>query len=498
MSIDHQKQKVNMYEELKARGLGNPPMRSGWILFSSPWRKDSNPSFGVKFNAKKDKWVYKDFSTGEWGDEQDFLKHDNGSILSKAEHRPPEKISNSKIGHTFTSITQAHESFVKDSCRRLKNSNSLPKSLTGRGIAKSEFTDFGIGESLKGQAVVPITDLSGNLKSIKLRNVDGGSRYSYKERGMPSLPWCSPLVDSDIVLIVEGEFNAMACFLALNKSCTCIGMAGCGNSIPNEILDYCDGKNVFILSDNDKAGEEARKRWANESNGIALYPLMSGDACEVGETSRVKLRDELMVRIYQNRSDARIVNSIQSLNSDGSIRSTIRQHSITSGVSKNSVCTARHLGLTQTTYLLMDYLTILCTKKSAFRLGRYLLGSRLTICASYLFVERESSASKMSEKTGLSVETCRSILKAGVDGGIVGRRGDIYFLLKGWIAKAMEIIKIRKPIFTRIKKIRIKIFAMELESFRDYVMDNPKAFWKFKNATFLLPSFLVIGVRHAS
>ncbi|MER3556396.1 MAG: hypothetical protein C4331_19205 [Meiothermus sp.] len=83
------------------------------------------------------------------------------------------------------------------------------------------------------------------------------------------------------MLVVEGELNAIAVWLALEGQADVVGMPGVEGRIPRASLQ---GRRVYLLADGDEADREALKRWQREIEATPLAPLPEGlDPCEWAE-----------------------------------------------------------------------------------------------------------------------------------------------------------------------------------------------------------------------
>ena len=104
------------------------------------------------------------------------------------------------------------------------------------------------------------------------------------------------VLSGEAVLIVEGELNGMACWLA-RPELRVMGVAGSEGDLHLEALR---GRTVNVYADGDEAGKRARERWASQAHraGVKVYvlePWNDGDACDVmGTLGRAALRERLL------------------------------------------------------------------------------------------------------------------------------------------------------------------------------------------------------------
>jgi putative DNA primase/helicase len=170
--------------------------------------------------------------------------------------------------------------------------------LKGRGIALKEAVLLGMGLSPEGDLYLPTYDPEGRVVAVKVRHREPkeGQRYRYLTRGSGTPPWYGPGYGKRAgVLVVEGELNAVALYLAVGDLLDVVGVAGVNGTLPKP-----DGRPTFLLLDGDEAGRRAGERWQAELGGYLLAPLEGGDACEVAsEKGREALRKEVLARVAE-------------------------------------------------------------------------------------------------------------------------------------------------------------------------------------------------------
>ncbi len=99
-----------------------------------------------------------------------------------------------------------------------------------------------------------------------------GQRYRYLTRGCGTPPWYGPGYGRRAgVLVVEGELNAVALYLAVGDLLDVVGVAGVNGTLPEP-----DGRPTFLLLDGDEAGRAAGKRWQEELGATSWPPWRAG------------------------------------------------------------------------------------------------------------------------------------------------------------------------------------------------------------------------------
>lgn len=134
-----------------------------------------------------------------------------------------------------------------------------------RGIWGDCLQQYELGMDEHGRYTLPVRDKEGNIRNIYRKRIGhdtisskGGenilfaSRDFYKE-------------SCKAVIVAEGAWSALA---LISNGFIAVGTAGAGNIKPYEI-EYFQGKDVYIVPDNDDAGIEGAKRFARKIYGVA-------------------------------------------------------------------------------------------------------------------------------------------------------------------------------------------------------------------------------------
>lgn len=178
---------------------------------------------------------------------------------------------------------------------RVRNLHRLPAALDDRGFTLQDAHRLRIaGEN--EDAIFAITGPDAQTVALKRRRNDSQPRYRYDTPDLGTPAWCSPSFrDRDVVLIVEGELNGMACWLA-RPELAVVGVAGTNGSLP---LPAIAGRTVVLYADDDRPGRDAIAKWtatlqARECHVYLLEPWDDGDACDIaGRLGRHELRRRL-------------------------------------------------------------------------------------------------------------------------------------------------------------------------------------------------------------
>lgn len=180
---------------------------------------------------------------------------------------------------------------LHDATERVYNLKAPPDSLKRYGLSIEAAAEAGLGLDQHGNVLIPLRSFEGALQQIKLRSKDpeGSPRYRYLARGQGSPAWISPNFQpsSPNVLVVEGELNAIAAYTAISEAgarLAVLGMPGAESGLTAAFDGTLEGRNVYVYSDDDPAGDKARQRWALEAQkqGAAKVAMLKplGDGIE--------------------------------------------------------------------------------------------------------------------------------------------------------------------------------------------------------------------------
>lgn len=178
--------------------------------------------------------------------------------------------------------------------------NRVPPAAIGRGFEFADLERVHLAEGPNGDAFFAILDPQGRYLNIKRRFADGhrkGGRYKYEIAGRGTPAWCSPgILTHDRILVIEGELNGMAAWLAA-PHLGVMGIAGTNGCLHLSVLK---GRAVFIYTDPDEPGEKAARAWRTAASkaGAEYVEVLKGwpdgDACDVaGRLSREALAQRL-------------------------------------------------------------------------------------------------------------------------------------------------------------------------------------------------------------
>lgn len=184
--------------------------------------------------------------------------------------------------------------------RRAAKLAEVPEALMSRGFTLADCQNLGIVNE-NGNAIFPVTAPDGSVLALKCRYaVPNPHRYEYVTPGRGTPAWCSPGIRAaETVLVVEGELNGMACWLALRGQESQIGVMGTAGVHGPLHLEVLEDKTVYVYADGDEAGDGARQRWAKQAlsagatEAFLLEPWPM-DVCEVaGAFGKAALRKRL-------------------------------------------------------------------------------------------------------------------------------------------------------------------------------------------------------------
>lgn len=310
------------------------------------WRGERNPSFGIKWDTAKQKYVFKDFTTAQRGDGHTFLVEIEGMTSSEAweflgatssKARP---INWSNITPAATvepepeapkrTVTSANTLRMLEQAQAQLHAQGLPKTALGRCWDLDTCLSLGMGrgrfwyEQLPDgerqprfapegeQFCIPIHSLeTGELANLQARMVGSkGAKYLPMELGLIPAPWVSPLwVDGRPTVIVEGPNKGISVQHAIFwtpalEGYNVVALQSTSSPLPVELLKR--SSKIYILPDPGKpdptnpkaesksqeASRRAGERWLAEAQaaGLAAFKLAPiGDVCDVAHEAGIRL-----------------------------------------------------------------------------------------------------------------------------------------------------------------------------------------------------------------
>ena len=269
-----------MPDLLRAMGLGEYAKK----LCCSPLRKDNNPSWGIYQDDKG--WHWKDFATGEGGDELDFLKAlhncDTKEALTHYENMAglpqpaqPTTVSIGKLPDPGE-WHQAVESLAG-------NPKTLAHLANWRGYSKTLMVgliEHGLAGLVGESIAFPIYNEGGAYQGMHLRTESG-----WRITGGGNQPWLIGSHDADNLHVFESQWDAMAFMDSQGygngawqpETHACIITRGASNARKLEGRLHPSQK-VYIWPQNDEAGA----KWATQVAEMAT-----------GDVFKVKVPDDI-------------------------------------------------------------------------------------------------------------------------------------------------------------------------------------------------------------
>ncbi len=273
----------------------------GVIRDPRPGHGEHSPSFSVFQHDGRD--LYKRHGgDGATGNAFQYLVHELGmspadaalEIKRRAGLETTLSSTRSRVNAVnYTPIGEASISKLEAS-RALLEQRWPVQALEARGFTLSGAQACGLALAANGDTIIPITDASGRVVSLKRRAAvqDAKPRYSYLEGGTGTPAWCSPgYGTAQAVLIVEGELNGMVAHLALEGAGIALDVQSIAGTSGKPHAGVLEGRNVLIYADGDEPGLKARDGWvqlAHEAGAASVRVLESladlKDFCDVAGT----------------------------------------------------------------------------------------------------------------------------------------------------------------------------------------------------------------------
>ena len=252
----------------------------------SPFRADQNASWGIF--ERNGRWWFKDFGTGECGDEIVLLAR----LYQKDQHRDFIKLLDIYAGLVDRTVNQPEPARIKPVTSNTKpdanflragSSEQIEKLAALRKISAEGLryaSDRGVLRfgDWQGREVFAATDQSGYL--TELRRMDGqwfegwGSSGQHKSHTLKHSRknWCLGILEAAEcvgVALVEGlpDFLAMHQFVVeegmVGKTAP-VAMLTSSCELAAEALPHFAGKSVRIFPHSDQPGIDAAERWQKQ------------------------------------------------------------------------------------------------------------------------------------------------------------------------------------------------------------------------------------------
>jgi len=240
------------------------PARGGLVV--AVWRGEKRPSFSVF--RRNGVWFFRDHATGESGNAWHFLTTIAG--MSKAQARaklmnsfdpaksPPPK-REKKPDPVYSGPSQASLSRLRTA--QANAARGLNEDMKGRGFTPELVSAYRLGREGE-DTLIPIWE-QGKVAAIKVRLHGKPHKYTYLDRNVGTRP-IELRGSGPGILLIEGEFNAIAAHWAMDGEVTVVGMPGANHMVPERFIERWRGAPVYIHTDHDEAGRQAKVNWAKQ------------------------------------------------------------------------------------------------------------------------------------------------------------------------------------------------------------------------------------------
>ena len=282
------------------RDLGHPVRREGhWLKWRCPFHADAKtPSLGVAGNR------WKCFGCGRSGDAIDWLREREGLSfqeaceLLRALDLPPASQTTISPRPILASVPplewQEQAQQVVSACQSVLWSEAGTKArnwLNRRGLANETVRHWKLGFNPRDQKLFGLWVRRGiiipcvvfdQVYYLKVRRASGHPKYTQVSGGQIALFGADTIVGRDIVVITEGELDAM---LLHQEAGDLVGVATLGSAaarLPDAWVHYLLGvKRLLVAYDTDAAGAEGAAIWeAVTSRMQRLLPLAGKDVTD--------------------------------------------------------------------------------------------------------------------------------------------------------------------------------------------------------------------------
>jgi len=256
----------------------------------SPFRNDSNASWGIFCTEDDKRWLYKDLATGETGDEIAFLAHVHKlncrrdfSQLLRIYKEAANRITLGQPLEVYPSgpaKPKINTSFLTDGTNEQLQILSRLRGISYDGLHFARLRGVLKFGFLNDFELFAVLDSSGLLAEI--RRLDGlefpatggivGRACKCRSLQYSRKNWPLGIIESvgsDCIALVEGmpDFLAMHQFVieeSASQRVAPVAMLSSSCDIAAEALPYFNGKRIRIFPHQDTAGITAAERWGNQ------------------------------------------------------------------------------------------------------------------------------------------------------------------------------------------------------------------------------------------
>ncbi len=296
--LDHLKQTIDLRELFSERYPGRFRRMGRWLIGPSPYREDNHPSFAVNED------VYIDFATGEYGDEIDFVRREQGASFSEAVATLEALAGTDTLAPSSASVPTSSfsepppaiwQEIMHDECLRAAailfsrraDARQARRWLEQRGLTEATIRQAQLGfnpdwhrtrlrdQSTGKHVSIPpgITipcSAEGALWAVHVRTVPEIRAFTTAEgEPLPKYLYvrgskAGTLYRGDClqagsdVLLVEGEFDVLLAQQLLGDLVQVMTLGSAANRLPTRWLTKLkQAHNVYSCLDHDEAGERA-------------------------------------------------------------------------------------------------------------------------------------------------------------------------------------------------------------------------------------------------
>ena len=284
VDIEDVKRDADLPEMFRELGVKLSKSGSGY-KGRCPFHDDKSPSLGIFSDGNS--WGWECHTGCGKGSVVDFVMVRDGVDEKRAIHilandipasnnYTPRSAAQAKVKQLKSFPSQKYKEELLNAQELLNTIDKEPSSLKKYGLPRDAAVAMGLGIDKQENIYIPLHNKEGQLKDIKVRMVKNKKqRFRHLETDLEGMQgWLSPSwwensEDIRNVLIVEGEMNGICAYITslLNDyQIHVIGVSGTSSKV-EEFKPLISGKCVFIHTDNDPAGNQAKVTWHEKLKG---------------------------------------------------------------------------------------------------------------------------------------------------------------------------------------------------------------------------------------
>lgn len=293
--------------EIAAAHWGRGKRAGKAVLYRSPWREDHKPSLAIYADG------FKDFATGETGDLFAFFQRESGLTFQQTRERLTQQSSTFHIHErnfsTSSDLSTPHEppaaawqeaarQAIEQAAHSLQNQPEMLKCLYEWGYSADDIQALRLGYNPTWRkigyrdaagavklapGIVYPAFVEGVLWAVKVRQLRGSPKYIHLRGSKPVLYNADAIRPGQPLILTEGEKDAINA-QHNQAGIPAVTLGSASNRFSRRWLEQVQQASpVYIIMDNDAAGQEAAQALAEQVGDKARVVTLPEQVNDVTE-----------------------------------------------------------------------------------------------------------------------------------------------------------------------------------------------------------------------